>query len=410
MIFSVNHLRTQFPFLKSHPELIYLDNAATTQKPEAVTNVVLSYYTECTANVHRGGYKIAEEATARWEQARQTVAQFIGSDSSREIIFTRGTTEAINLLAFVLLQRYCKASDTIVVSQLEHHSNLLPWRVHAERNGLKLEILRTTPEGRFDLNHFQELLLKKPKIISVTACSNVLGVDTQISELIPLARAAGALTVIDVAQLVLHQRISVRELGCDFLAFSGHKMFGPTGIGVLYGRSALLEELPPWQYGGEMVEEVTADSFVLKPAPWKFEAGTPPIAEAIGLAAAIEFLSAIDPGALRAHNYELAVAAIAILQSFPEITIYGSTEAEERVGPIAFNFAGIHAHDIIAVLDAHGVAARAGSHCAHPLMQHLGIPTSVRISFAPYNTVEELQVLKKALEKAEKLFKRNRGR
>lgn len=396
-------LREHFPYTATHPELAYLDNAATTQKPAVVCRAMQEYYVEYAANVHRGGYSLGERATDAWESARRTVAEWIGA-SEREVIFTSGATDGFNLLAQTLTQR-CRAGDRIAVTRMEHHSNLLPWRAQAERQGLQVDYIDFDADGLLDAGSLTRAIERRPRIIAFTACSNVLGALTQVETVTAAAKGIGALTVVDACQYVLHHDLDVAALGADFIVFSGHKMLGPTGIGVVYGRQALLDDMTPYRYGGEMVEEVHAETFRLKPAPWRFEAGTPPIGEAIGLAAAIRFLRDQPREALRRHHLELTARCLETLGAYPEVTIYGSRDPAVRTGPIAFNVGAVHPHDVVAILDGHEVALRGGSHCAHVLMQGLGIQSSVRASFAPYNTFEDIERLARGIEEVISIFR-----
>uniref|UniRef100_A0A832I362 Cysteine desulfurase n=1 Tax=Eiseniibacteriota bacterium TaxID=2212470 RepID=A0A832I362_UNCEI len=398
-------MRTQFPIFREPRDrpLLYLDSAATSQKPDAVLATMDRYYATCNANIHRGIYRIAEEATAAYEDARRRVAAFIGA-SPREVIFTRNSTEALNLVARAYGGWALKSGDAVLLTEMEHHSNLVPWQLLAAERGLELRFLRVTGDGELDLSALPGLLADgRVKIVSFVHVSNVLGTVNPAAEIARAARAAGAVTVVDASQSVPHMPVDVRALGCDFLAFTGHKMLGPTGIGVLWGRRDLLEAMPPFLGGGEMIREVSLTAAKWNDLPWKFEAGTMPIAEAVGLGAAVDWLRELGMDAVFAHDRALAAEALGRLAEVPGVRVLGPP-AGRRGGVVAFTFEGIHPHDVATVLDADGVCVRAGHHCAMPLHEALGVPASTRASFHCYSMSEELDALVAGLHRARKVF------
>lgn len=403
--FDVEKIRAQFPLLraKMHGKPIaYLDNAATSQKPEAVLDALDDYYREYNANVHRGIYEISERATAAYERARAAVARFIGGET-HETIFTRNATEAINLVARAWGDANVKKGDRIVLTELEHHSNLVPWQLLAQRTGATLEFIRFNLDGELILEDLDPWLDERLKIVSLTQMSNVLGTIPPVAEIARKAHSVGAIVVVDGAQGVAHRATDVHALRCDFLAFSGHKMCGPTGIGVLWGRRELLEKMPPFLGGGEMIAKVQWRESEWNVLPWKFEAGTPSIAEGIGLGAAVEFLERVGMDNIRAHEQRILAYAWARLREIRGLKILGPPPPH-RGGLLAFTLDDAHPHDVAAVLDAEGVAIRAGHHCAMPLHCKLGRAATARASFYLYNTMEEVDRLAAALEKAEKFF------
>ena len=403
---DVAMIRQDFPIFqrKIHGhDLVYLDSASTAQKPLQVIEGMNKYYEVYAANVHRGVYTLSEESTAAYEQARQKVADFIHA-SYEEIIFTKGATESLNLLAYSL-GKSLKPGDEIVLSQMEHHSNLVPWQQIAKEKKAAVKFIPLTSDGRLDVFAAKSIITKKTKIVAVAHMSNVLGSITPIRELSEMAHAAGALLVVDGAQAVAHFPVNVQELGCDFYAFSGHKMMGPTGVGVLYGKHAHLERLPPFLYGGDMIREVRFDDSTWNDLPWKFEAGTPNIAGVIGLGLAVDYLKKIGMEKIQEHEEELTAYACEKLRGIQGLTIYGPQQVHDRGGVISFNVEGIHSHDIATLLDREGVAVRGGHHCAMPLMNLLGISGSARASFAVYNTKEDVDKLVMAIEKARKVFR-----
>jgi cysteine desulfurase/selenocysteine lyase len=403
-------LRADFPILaeraNGHP-LNYLDNAATSQKPEAVLRALDGFYRTYNANVHRGIYGISERATNAYERARHLVARFIGATDDRELIFTHGTTEGINLVAAAWGRAHVGAGDVVIVSELEHHSNLVPWQLLAEERGATLAAIPLTDDGRLDLDAYDALLARhagRVRLVAVAHVSNTLGTILPVREIARRAHAAGALALLDGAQSVPHLPVDVRELDCDFLAFSGHKMLGPLGIGVLWGRRALLEALPPFLGGGSMIRSVTLERTEYADVPARFEAGTPPIAGAIGLGAAVEYLSAIGMDAIRDHEATLTAHALDRLGRIDGLTLHGPRDVAERAGVFAFTFAEIDAHDLAALLDGEGICVRAGHHCCQPLHDRLGVNASARASVALYNTIEELDYLADALTRAREML------
>ena len=396
----VEAMRSDFPILSRQYNgrpLIYLDNAATTQKPQAVIDAVADYYAAHNANVHRAAHVLAEEATNLMEHARELVRDFINAATEREIIFTRGTTEAINLVANILTDRVGRG-DEILITEMEHHSNIVPWQMLAQRTGATIRAVKVQPNGDLDLDDFQRKLNSKTRVFACVHVSNALGTINPVEELVAAARQAGAFTLVDGAQASLHRSIDVQTLGCDFYAMSGHKMFAPTGIGMLYGRLALLEELPPWHGGGEMIEHVTIETSTYQQPPFKYEAGTPNIAGAVGMGAAINYLNALPRAELVSSEEQLIQTTISALQQIPGIRLIG--EPQQRSAVVSFLLEGAHPHDIGTLLDQQGVALRTGHHCAMPLMQALGIPGTVRASFSLYSNDEDVQRLLEAIDKA----------
>lgn len=404
---SAANIRQDFPLLARSVHgkpLVYLDSAASSQKPLAVLETMNEYYSMYHANVHRGVYEISEEATARMEKARVKVARFINARQSKQIIFTRNTTESINLVAYTWGTAHISAGDLIVLTELEHHSNLVPWQLLAQRTGARLEFIPTTDNGLLRLDIYEQLLQQEPKLVAFAQMSNVLGTINPAREMIAQAHKAGAVVVVDAAQSVPHMPVDVQELDADFLCFSGHKMLGPTGIGVLYGRRELLEEMPPFMGGGDMIRTVHLRESTWNDLPWKFEAGTPAIAEAIGLGAAVDYLN--QPGMERVHQLEREITTYAMeqLRAVPGLTIYGP-EAEQRGGVISFTLGDIHPHDLASILDQEfGVAIRAGHHCAQPLMERYGLSATARASFYIYTVPSDVDTLVQGLHKALSIF------
>ncbi|MGL5948986.1 MAG: aminotransferase class V-fold PLP-dependent enzyme [Aeromonas sp.] len=398
-------LRAQFPALAQcvhERPLVYLDNAATTQKPLCVIEAMAQYYRCDNANVHRAAHALSDRATRAFEAARETLAQFIHAPSSQEIIWTRGTTEAINLVANSWGQSQLNAGDEIILSTLEHHANIVPWQLLAERTGAVIRVIPLDANGDLDLTAYQALLSPRTKLVSLCHVSNALGTVNPIAQCIALAKQVGAVTLVDGAQAVAHVPVDVQALGCDFYAFSGHKLYGPTGIGVLWGRSEWLEKMPPWQAGGEMIEYVSFAGTRFNRPPFKFEAGTPAIAEAIGLARAVEFLQANDHAALMRHEQALTAYLVEQLQRVPRVRLIGTPR--QRAGAVSFVLADIHAQDAATLLDMQGIAIRVGHHCAMPLMQNLGLSGTLRASIACYNQVSEVDALIAALHKLDDFF------
>ncbi len=388
-------VRQQFPLIAGSSQ-IYLDNGATTQKPESVITAVEHFYREYNANVHRGAHRLSTRATEAYELARERVRRFINARESREIIWTRGTTESINLVASCCTGRL-KPGDEILLSVLEHHSNIVPWQMLAARTGAIVRVIPLNNRGELDLPAFEKLLNKRTRILALTHISNALGTVNPIEHCIRKAREAGALVLIDGAQALAHQTVDVQALGCDFYAFSAHKAFGPTGIGALYGRAEVLESLPPWQGGGEMIERVSFEGTTYNSLPWRFEAGTPDIAGAIGFSAAVEFLDGLNREAAAHHEQQLLAGARGMLESIPGIRIIGNPEHQAAL--LSFTLEGFHTYDLGTLLDQQNIAIRTGHHCTMPLMDHLGLPEgTARASFAVYNTMVEVEQLAAALE------------
>ncbi len=398
---DIERVRADFPALSrtvhGHP-LAFLDSAASSQKPVPVLEAMDRVYRECYANVHRGIYAFSEEATLAYENARDRVASFINAPVREEIVFTRNTTEAINLVAYAWGRTNIRPGDRILLTEMEHHSNLVPWQLLAQEKGAQLVYLPITDDGLLRMDRLDSLLDEGVKLVAVTMMSNVLGTVNPVREIIRKAHAAGAVVLVDAAQAVPHMPVDVQDLDCDFLAFSGHKMCGPTGIGVLYGKEALLEAMPPFLGGGDMIRKVEWESATWNRLPWKFEAGTPAFVEGIGLGAAVDYLRGIGMEAIAAHERELTAYAMERLSALPGLTIIGPP-AHQRGGVVAFTFRGIHPHDIAHMLDMEGIAVRAGHHCAQPLHRRLGLTATVRASFYLYNTPEEVDRLARALER-----------
>jgi cysteine desulfurase/selenocysteine lyase len=408
MRLTVDTLKKDFPVLDQEiggHRLVFLDSAASSQKPSAVIDAMSRYYETTHANVHRGVYQLAEQATAMYEGSRETVARFIGAASTREIVYTKNVTESINLVANAWGRANLHAGDAVVLTEMEHHANLVPWLMLREELGIELRYLAIDDTGRLALDDLDRQLAGA-KLLSITAASNVLGTLNPMRQLADAAHAAGALMLVDAAQYVPHIQTDVAALGADFLGFTGHKMLGPTGIGVLWAREALLEAMPPFLGGGDMIRDVRLDGFTPNDLPWKFEAGTPPIAEAVGLAAAVEYLEGLSMDAVRAHEIEVTGYAMAALKDRygEDIVIHGPAEPEARGGVISFAYKGIHPHDISQVLDQSGICVRAGHHCAKPLMRRLGVGATARASFYVYNDEADADALVEALAGASDLF------
>lgn len=400
-------IRADFPVLQREVRpgvpLVYLDSAATSQKPDAVLSALDSYYRLHNANVHRGIHTLAEEATALYEGARRKVAAFINAASAREVIFTRNASEAINLVAYSWGRARLKAGDRLLLTEMEHHSNLVPWQMLSAERGLEIDIIPITADGLLDLAEADKLLALAPRLLAFTHMSNVLGTINPVAELCRRAHAAGAVVLVDGAQSVPHFAVDVQALGADFYVFSSHKMCGPTGIGVLWGREALLDAMPPFLGGGDMISSVQLREFTPAALPHKFEAGTPAIAEAAGLGAAVDYLQAVGIDSIHAYEAELTEYVLERLSEVPGLTLYGPPAAG-RGGVAAFTLKGVHAHDVAQVLDGSGVAVRAGMHCTMPLHARLGVSATARASFYLYNTVAEIDVLVAGLERANNMF------
>lgn len=404
--FDPHRIRADFPLLTSPRQkpLVYLDSAATSQKPQAVLDAMHRYYTTCNANIHRGVYGIAEEATALYEDARRVFARFINAASPREVIFTRNSTEALNLVAHAWGRWALKTGDAIVLTPMEHHSNLVPWQMLAEERGLELRFIPLTATGELEIEALPGLLADgRAKLVSLVHISNVLGTVNPVAEVARIAHAHGATVCVDASQSAAHMRLDVQALGADFVACTSHKMLGPTGIGVLWGRRALLEAMPPFLGGGEMIREVKLTHSTWNELPWKFEAGTMAIAEAVGLAAAVRYLEALGMDAVFAHDRAMATLTLERLGEVPGLRVLGPA-AERRGGVVAFTLEGVHPHDIATVLDQSGVCVRAGHHCAMPLHEHLGIPASTRASFHCYSCPEDIDALVAGLHRARAVF------
>jgi cysteine desulfurase/selenocysteine lyase len=408
-ILDVAAIKADFPILNQPPAagrkpLVYLDSAASSQKPQAVIDAVSDFYEESNANIHRGVYQLSERATGLYEQARHVVADFINAADPREVIFTRNTTEAINLVAQSWGRANLKADDLILVTEMEHHSNLVPWHLIAEQTGARIKAIPLTPDHTLDMDAFRALLAQQPKLVAVAHVSNSLGTINDIATITRDAHTVGAKVVIDAAQSAPHLPVDVQAIDCDFLAFSGHKMLAPLGSGVLYGKLALLEAMPPFLGGGGMIRKVQIDRSTYADVPARFEAGTPAVADAVGLGAAVEYLQRIDPALIQAHEKDLLGYAIGRLCEIPELALYGPSDLSQRSGVLSFSVEGIHPHDVAALLDEENVAVRAGHHCNQPLMERLGVVATTRASFYLYNTREDVDRLAEALIRARTVF------
>lgn len=404
-MFDAAKIREDFPIFKrivKGKPLIYLDSAATSQKPYAVIEALVDYYKNYNANVHRGVYTISEEATAAYETARDKVCNFIHAERREGIIFTRNATEAINLVASSWGRTNLRPGDEILLTQMEHHSNLVPWQLIAQQTGAKLKFILLAPDGRLDLEKLPQLITEKTKFVSVMHISNSLGTINPIEHIIKAAHSVDALVLIDASQSVQHLGVNVKQLDCDFMAFSGHKMLGPTGIGVLWGKPEHLDKMPPYQGGGEMISEVHLEWATYRELPGKFEAGTPNIAGAIGLGVAIDYLNNVGLENIRKHEQELITYALRQLEEISDIDIYGPRP--DRGGVVSFNIKGVHPHDVSTVLDEDGIAVRAGHHCTQPLMRWLDVPATVRASVYLYNVKEDIDCLVESLKKVKEIF------
>ncbi len=407
MTLDLFRLRQDFPTLSREVRpgvpLVYLDSTATTQKPLAVLRAMDDFYRRSNANIHRGVHTLAEEATALYEQARAKVVRFINAPGAEQVIFTRNTTESINLVAYTWGRANLKAGDLVLLTEMEHHSNLVPWQMLAAERGVDLAFVPVTPDGLLDLDVYRSLLARTPRLVAFTHMSNVLGTINPVAEMTRLAHEAGALVLVDGAQSVPHLPVDVQALDVDFLAFSAHKMLGPTGIGVLYGRKSLLEAMPPFLGGGDMIKAVHLSGFTPNSLPHKFEAGTPAIAEAIGFGAAVDYLAAIGMDAVAAHEQEIITHALERLEEIPGLKVFGPP-AEKKGGVAAFTLEGVHPHDVAQILDSVGVAVRAGHHCAQPLHEKFNIPATTRASFYLYSTKEEVDKLVEGIYQVKKIF------
>ena len=402
---DVEKVRDDFPILRQQirgKPLVYLDSAATSQKPRAVIDAIARYYLEDNANVHRGVHLLSERATTKYEDAREKVRRFLNAKHAHEIVFVRGTTEAINLVAQSWGRTFVSAGDEIVVTEMEHHSNIVPWQLLCEEKGAALRVAPIDDDGQLRLDELDRLLGPRTRLIALAHVSNALGTVNPVRGIVEMAHARGIPVLLDGAQAVPHLAVDVQALGCDFYAFSGHKLFGPTGIGVLYARTALLDQMPPWQGGGDMISLVSFERSTWNKLPWKFEAGTPDIAGAVGLGAALDYVASIGLPAIAAHEHDLLAYATAALREVPTLRLIGT--AKEKASVLSFELGQIHPHDVGTVLDREGVAIRTGHHCAQPLMRRLGVPATARASIALYNRREDIDALVLALQKAREMF------
>jgi cysteine desulfurase/selenocysteine lyase len=403
--FDVYRVRAEFPILARKVQgkpLVYLDNAATTQKPQAVIDAIVRYYTEQNANIHRGVHTLSEQATESYEQARAFVQRFLNATEPSEIIFVRGTTEGVNLVAQTWGRTHVGREDEIVISTMEHHSNIVPWQILCEQQGARLRVAPINDDGELLLDEFEKLLGPKTKLVSMAHVSNVLGTVNPVRKVVEMAHRWKARVLLDGAQAIPHMSVDVRALDCDFYVFSGHKVYGPTGIGVLYGKAELLDAMPPYQGGGDMIRSVTFEKTLYNRLPYKFEAGTPHVSGAIGLRAALEYVNAMGLDRIAAHEHQVLAYGTERLQAIPGLRLIGT--AREKEGVLSFVVDGIHPHDVGTVLDQEGIAIRTGHHCAQPLMQRFGVPATARASLALYNTMEEIDTLASGLHKVREVF------
>jgi cysteine desulfurase/selenocysteine lyase len=407
MALNVQQVRKDFPILERETRpgtrLVYLDSTATSQKPLQVIDAMDAFYRRSNANIHRGVHTLAEEATAMYEQAREKIAGFINSPSPEQVIYTRNTTESINLVAYTWARANLGAGDVVILTEMEHHSNLVPWQILAAERGIVLEFIPVDDSGLLDLEAYKKLLELQPRLVAFVHMSNVLGTINPAADIIGLAHEAGAITLVDGAQSVPHLSVDVQALDADFLAFSAHKMCGPTGIGALYGKKQLLDAMPPFLGGGDMIKEVKLRSFRPNDLPHKFEAGTPAIAEAVGFGAAVDYLRGIGMNDISAHEHEISEYALERLEEIPGVRVFGPS-ADKKGGVASFTLEGIHPHDVAQILDRDGIAVRAGHHCAQPLHEKFGIPATSRASFYLYNTREEVDLLVNGIYKVKELF------
>ena len=397
---TVEGCRHHFPLLKQRVNgkaLVYFDNAATSQKPQMVIDALNRYYVEENSNIHRGVHYLSERATRAYEAAREKVRQFLNAESYKEVIFVRSTTEAINLVAHSYGRKNVEEGDEVLISEMEHHSNIVPWQILCEEKGARLRIIPMNDAGELLLDEYENLLTNRTKIVSLPHVSNALGTINPVKRMITMARARGIPVMLDGAQAVPHLKVDVRDLDCDFFAFSSHKVFGPTGVGVLYGKMQLLDSMPPYQGGGDMIKSVTFKKTIYNDLPHKFEAGTPSIAGGIGLGVAIDYINQLDMAAVGSYEHELLMYATDALSSIKGIRVIGT--AKDKASVLSFVVEGIHPHDIGTILDDEGIAIRTGHHCAQPVMQHFNIPATARASFAFYNTKEEIDIFVKAMHK-----------
>ena len=405
-MFDAAVIKRDFPILNTAADqpLTFLDSAASSQKPQSVIDALVGYYSEINSNVHRGVYGLAVKADAAYDGARERVAKFINAAEADECIFTRGTTEAINLVADSWGRANLNQGDLVVVTEMEHHSNFVPWQMIAEERGAEFAVVRITPDGQIDQDHFAEMMARGPKIVAFTHVSNALGTINPVKEMTAAAHAAGALVCLDAAQSAPHMSIDVQDLDIDFLALSAHKMLGPMGIGVLYGKREILQAMPPYQGGGSMIRKVTAEKTTWADIPNRFEAGTPSVGDAVAFVAALDYLDAVGLDAIARHEQDLVAKAITRLQSIPGVTVHGPSAGIPRAGVISFSVEGVHPHDVAALLDEKGVAVRAGHHCAQPLLKVLGVTATTRASFYLYNTEDDIDRLIEGVEHAQHVF------
>jgi cysteine desulfurase / selenocysteine lyase len=399
---DVATIRKDFPIFETG--IAYLDSANTSQRPRQVTGAMMEYFEKFNSNIHRAAYRIAEEATVRYEATREKVRDFINAASTKEIVYTRGTTEAINLVAYSWGRKHIKQGDLIVLTIIEHHSNIVPWQILAAEKGATIEYVDIDERGELRMDQFHKLLERSPKLVAFGQVSNALGTINPVAEMVAAAKAAGATVLVDGAQGAPHQGVDVRALGCDFYAFSGHKMLGPTGAGILYGRRELLEAMDPFMSGGDMIKTVRVEGTTYHELPWKFEAGTQAIAEVIGLGAAVDYLSALGMDAVRAHEREITEYAFEALSDVEGLTLYGPPPSR-RAGVISFSVEGIHPHDLATIADRDQVCLRAGHHCAMPLMTRLGVAATARASFYIYTQKDEVDRLVGSIKEAQRIFK-----
>ncbi len=403
---DVERLRRDFPLLQRREggePLVYLDNASTTQKPQAVIDAMVDFYTHHNANVHRGVHRLSQEATEAFERSRDRLRRYLNAAESAEIIFTRGTTESINLVASSWGRHHLRPGDEVVLTEMEHHSNIVPWQLICEQTGATIKVAPVDDRGQLDVPAYESMLNERTRIVSVVHVSNTLGTINPIDRLIDLAHQAGAVVLIDGAQSLQHDRVDVRSLECDFFAFSGHKMFGPTGIGGLYGRRELLESMPPYQGGGEMIKSVTFAKTIYHDPPHRFEAGTPNIAGAVGLGAAVDYLESLDAAAVLEQEQQLLRAATDVIEALPGVRLIGT--APRKAPVVSFVIEGIHPHDLGTILDHQGIAVRTGHHCTQPLMERFQVPATARVSLSFYNTVEEISRLAAGLHQVLEVFR-----
>jgi len=407
MKLNITEIRKDFPILERETRkgvrVVYLDSTATSQKPLQVIEAMNDYYRRSNANIHRGVHTLAEEATSMYEGAREKIARFVNATSAREIIYTRNTTESINLVAYSWARANLKAGDLVILTEMEHHSNLVPWHMLQMERGIELDFIPVTQDGLLDLETYKALLDRRPKLVSFTHMSNVLGTINPAAEIIRLGHEAGAIVLVDGAQSVPHLQVDVQALDADFYAFSAHKMCGPTGIGVLYGKTALLDSMPPFLGGGDMIKEVKLRSFRANTLPHKFEAGTPAIAEAVGFGAAVDYLTGIGMDKIAAHEHEITEYALERLEEIPGVKLFGPS-ADKKGGVAAFTLEGVHPHDVAQILDQDGIAVRAGHHCAQPLHEKFGLHATSRASFYLYNTKDEVDMLVNGIYKVKEMF------